>query len=347
MPERVRELRDRIGPGLADAHHQGVIHRDLSPENIILPEESVAQAKIIDFGIAKLENASSGTIVGRDFAGRYAYASPEQFGMFDGKVDARSDIYSLGLVLAAAASGIPLDMGKTLMTVIRARETVPDLGFVPNELVEELTWMLQPNPADRPSSMEELLYGPEAVAAAMADGRGATAPPLRAGTVPPMTAPPIAPDAGARGPFSRPGTWAAILASVAIVAAGAWIVWPEDVDDTETEIAADGDGTGEHDVADAATGNASDIGDGTDVGDEVAVAGALDAAEDAPAPLLTDDAAPSGDEAAVTGDANGDSPPTVDVDADRDPATNQTAGTRQRKPPATSPRSTRSRKIRP
>ena len=127
----VRSLRDRVALGLADAHRQGVIHRDLSPSNIILPGCDITEAKIIDFGIAKVQDPDAATIIGKDFAGRYSYASPEQVGMFGGTVDARSDIYSLGLVLVAAARGAPLDMGNTLLSVIRTRETVPDLDGVP------------------------------------------------------------------------------------------------------------------------------------------------------------------------------------------------------------------------
>src|SRR3546814_4110411 len=71
-----------------------------------------SHAKIIDFGIAKLADSSATTIIGDDFAGRYAYASPEQIGLYGGNVDGRSDIYSLGLVLATAATGKALNMGE-------------------------------------------------------------------------------------------------------------------------------------------------------------------------------------------------------------------------------------------
>ena len=54
-----------------------------------------------------------GTVVGGDFAGKYSYVSPEQAGLFSGNVDLRSDIYSLGLVLASAALGKKLDMGSS------------------------------------------------------------------------------------------------------------------------------------------------------------------------------------------------------------------------------------------
>ena len=100
----VRALGARIASGLAAAHRCGVVHRDLSPDNILLSEGRPDQAKLIDFGIAKILETGDRTVV-TGFKGKISYASPEQFGMFSGRVSARSDLYSLGLVLAAAASG--------------------------------------------------------------------------------------------------------------------------------------------------------------------------------------------------------------------------------------------------
>src|SRR5262245_25734430 len=158
--EEVRRLLDRLADGLAAAHEKGVIHRDISPDNIILPGRDLSQAKIIDFGISKMADPEAKTIVGDDFAGKYSYVSPEQLGMFGGEVDARSDIYSLGLVLAAAAIGEPLDMGMSPISVIEARRGVPDLSRVPADLRADLAAMLQPDPAKRPQSMRELIRKP-------------------------------------------------------------------------------------------------------------------------------------------------------------------------------------------
>jgi hypothetical protein len=155
--DEVRQLRDRLANGLAVAHDKGVIHRDLSPDNVILPGGDIGQAKIIDFGISKLADPDAKTIIGTDFAGKYAYVSPEQLGMFGGQVDARSDIYSLGLVLAAAAQGEPLDMGLSPISVVEARRSVPDLSRVPEAVRADLAAMLQPDPADRPRSMRDLV----------------------------------------------------------------------------------------------------------------------------------------------------------------------------------------------
>jgi serine/threonine protein kinase len=158
----IRLLRDRLADGLAVAHEKGVIHRDISPDNVILPGGEVTQAKIIDFGISKLADPETKTIIGTDFAGKYSYVSPEQLGMFGGQIDARSDIYSLGLVLAAAAQGEPLDMGQSPISVIEARRSVPDLSRVPEGVRADLAAMLQPDPADRPQSMRALARAPGA-----------------------------------------------------------------------------------------------------------------------------------------------------------------------------------------
>ena len=158
--DEVRQLLDRLADGLAAAHEKGVIHRDISPDNIILPGRDLSKAKIIDFGISKMADPEAKTIVGDDFAGKYSYVSPEQLGMFGGEVDGRSDIYSLGLVLAAAAIGDPLDMGMSPISVIEARRDVPDLSRVPADLRSDLAAMLQPDPAKRPQSMRELIREP-------------------------------------------------------------------------------------------------------------------------------------------------------------------------------------------
>ncbi len=153
----VRRLRDRVADGLAAAHAQGVIHRDLSPDNVILPGGRIDAAKLIDFGIAKQTESSKATVIGNDFAGKYSYAAPEQLGLQGGEVGPRADVYSLGLVLAAAATGTPLDMGNALPSAVQARMRVPDLASVPTGLRGEISGMLQPNPSDRPQSMAELV----------------------------------------------------------------------------------------------------------------------------------------------------------------------------------------------
>jgi outer membrane protein assembly factor BamD (BamD/ComL family) len=173
-PTQVRALRRRLAEGLQAAHDQNVVHRDLSPDNIILRGGDLSQATIIDFGIARRTDSAKSSVIGKAFAGKVEYAAPEQFGMFTGVADARSDIYTLGLVLAAAALGHPLDMGSSAMTAIESRKKVPNLSRVPAELRPGLARMLEPEPANRPPSMREV-----AALDALDSGRGGAGRGLR------------------------------------------------------------------------------------------------------------------------------------------------------------------------
>lgn len=92
--DEARMLFTKVVQGLAVAHAGGVIHRDLSPDNIILRNNDVRRPTLIDFGIARSGNPDEPTVHG--FAGKYNFVSPEQLGLQGGKVDARSDIYNLG-----------------------------------------------------------------------------------------------------------------------------------------------------------------------------------------------------------------------------------------------------------
>ncbi len=142
-------LLKRIASGLAAAHALGVVHRDISPGNIILPNGRPEEAKLIDFGVAAVAAVPGQTMVG-DFKGKLAYASPEQFGLFGGKVDHRSDIYSLGLVLAEAASGAPIPMGQTFYEAVELRKVKPRIPpNVPQALQAELMPLLEPDPKKR------------------------------------------------------------------------------------------------------------------------------------------------------------------------------------------------------
>ena len=152
--EAVGTHRRRLAGGLGAAHEAGIVHRDVTPDNIILPAGDPARAKLIDFGIARL--AETRTVIGDGFAGKYAYVSPEQCGLQGGEITPRSDIYSLGLVLAEASRGRPLDMVGGQTDFIAKRTSVPDLTGVAPQLIPLLERMLQPDPRLRPQSMAEV-----------------------------------------------------------------------------------------------------------------------------------------------------------------------------------------------
>ncbi|GAA0781646.1 serine/threonine protein kinase [Roseibium denhamense] len=154
-PEAVYRLVTRLASALQAVHDREVIHRDLSPDNIILQNGDVTQAKIIDFGISR-SNAAGPTIIGDGFAGKVNYVSPEQVGIFDGKVTPRSDVYSLGLVIAEALTGRQIDMGGTQVQIVEKRRTLPPLEGIDMRFRPLLEAMLQPDPANRPASMSEI-----------------------------------------------------------------------------------------------------------------------------------------------------------------------------------------------
>lgn len=163
--EQVTVLRQRIASGMQVAHDKGVIHRDMSPDNIILQDGEISHAKIIDFGIARTTKLGHATVIGDGFAGKYNYVSPEQLGLYGGDVTNRSDIYSFGLVLAEAVLGRPIDMSGSQAEVIQKRQKVPDLGTIDPRLRPLLERMLQPKPEDRPASMTEVAAWAPATAA--------------------------------------------------------------------------------------------------------------------------------------------------------------------------------------
>lgn len=152
----VRKLCHRVASGLSAAHEAGTVHRDLSPDNIILPGGRVERAKIIDFGIARSATIGGETLIGGKFAGKYNYVSPEQLGLYGCEVSEQSDIYSLGLVLAAVLRGKPIDMSGSQFEIVEKRRTIPDLSGIDDDFRPMIEAMLQPDPQDRPASMAEI-----------------------------------------------------------------------------------------------------------------------------------------------------------------------------------------------
>lgn len=139
-------LARRVAQGLVATHAHNIVHRDLSPDNIILRNDDPAAAVIIDYGIAKDVNPGAATIIGNEFAGKYAYAAPEQL---SGKADARSDVYALGAVLLALFRGRPPDVGRTPMEVIQRKAQPLDASGLPEPLKSLIERMTQPDPDRR------------------------------------------------------------------------------------------------------------------------------------------------------------------------------------------------------
>lgn len=145
---------ERVLQGLKAAHEKNAFHRDLSPDNILLRGGDPAQATLIDFGIAKDVNEGAKTVVGGGFAGKYQYASPEQM---EGRSDARSDLYSLGMTLMGAYRGQSPNAGSSLMQIISAKAVKPDISDMSGPLADLVSRLVEPDPADRLQSAESAL----------------------------------------------------------------------------------------------------------------------------------------------------------------------------------------------
>lgn len=159
---RTLRMMAQVCDSLTEAHEQGIVHRDLKPGNIFL--ERVGQqevVKVLDFGIAKLTAQTTHTATGRIF-GTPAYMSPEQ--ARGDEIDARSDLYSLGVVAYECLSGMPPFTGSNPMSILLKHlqepplplgERAPPLGLDP-EVDALVLAMLSKLADDRPSSASEV-----------------------------------------------------------------------------------------------------------------------------------------------------------------------------------------------
>ncbi len=170
----------RLAEGLRAAHALGAIHRDMSPDNVLLEGGKLDRARIIDFGIAKDLDPHKGTIVGDGFAGKLGYVAPEQLGDFGREVGPWTDVYSLALVVLAVAGGRAPAMGVTLVEAVDRRRAGADLSLAPEPLRPILAAMLEPDPARRLRSMDAVIEaidrGGVAAATSPAPPKPATAP---------------------------------------------------------------------------------------------------------------------------------------------------------------------------
>lgn len=214
----LRMLTRRLADGLRVAHGLGAIHRDISPDNVLLEGGVLTGAKIIDFGIAKDLDPSNKTIVGDGFAGKLNYVAPEQLGDFGREVGPWSDVYSLALVILAVSLGRDVSMGATLVDAVDRRRAGPDLASIPEGLRGVIAQMLVPDPAHRLRSME-------AVIAAL-DGQSGAMPAPK--TVEPPAVPARAKAAATAGPargLPKPLLLGGAAVSLVLVAAAGWMVF--------------------------------------------------------------------------------------------------------------------------
>jgi predicted Ser/Thr protein kinase len=117
----INPIVQQICAGLAEAHERGVIHRDIKPENLIVTERhGQPHATILDFGIAKLQRqTTTANTNAAAILGTVNYMSPEQAaGAGAATIDARSDLYSLGMVIYELLTGAPAFKSETYVSVL-------------------------------------------------------------------------------------------------------------------------------------------------------------------------------------------------------------------------------------
>ena len=169
------ELALQVARGLAFAHDQGLVHRDVKPQNVLIDGDG--RAKVTDFGIARSLDVDGMTITGT-IMGTSNYIAPEQ--ARGQPVDEQTDVYSLGCVLYELLTGeVPYD-GDNFVTVAmrHVNDPVPSVREVRQDVPPRLDWVVQRAMAkdheERFRSMSELAAELEACYAELDGNEGAT-----------------------------------------------------------------------------------------------------------------------------------------------------------------------------
>lgn len=236
-PMPLRE-RLRILAGIADAldhaHGKGIVHRDVKPGNVMLSKEG--RPKLMDFGIAKVENASltqTGT-----FLGTPSYASPEQ--IREGIVDPRSDIFSFGVMAFELLSGLSPFPGNSINTILYkivneppAFPDPPVAGVLPEGWRKVFEKVLSKKPTERhPSCTTFMIDLVEVVTELDADTRRELIRPMEAiasvsGSLSNFTSTTVLPTRTQQRPRRSPWPWIGVAAGLlALGGAAAWYFRP-------------------------------------------------------------------------------------------------------------------------
>lgn len=168
--DRLLNILIQAGHGLAAAHTKGIVHRDMKPENIYVTQEGNPPQdvpKLLDFGIAKVAGndgqnnlTRTGTIFGTPF-----YMAPEQ--ALGNPVDARTDIYAMGVIMYECFAGSLPFQGESFMGILTQHITTPPEPVaqraakagraLPMGIAEIITKCMEKDPAARYQTMDELV----------------------------------------------------------------------------------------------------------------------------------------------------------------------------------------------
>lgn len=153
-------IASQLAQSLVAAHEQGVIHRDIKPQNLLLDHAGVL--KVMDFGVARIAGGTANLTEAGMVVGTPAYMAPEQ--MLGESVDGRTDLYAVGVVLFECLLGrLPYEAASAIALIARVlRDQPPDPASIdpeiPAALSELVLRLLAKDPSQRPADAAELVH---------------------------------------------------------------------------------------------------------------------------------------------------------------------------------------------
>jgi serine/threonine protein kinase len=192
-PRYAAKLAAQALHGLDSIHRAGIVHRDISPENLMITHDNEGEerVKIIDLGIAKQWDTEDTKTKTGMFVGKWKYCSPEHLGMLQPgeRIDGRADLYSFGIVLYEMLTGVPPFQADTPHAYLmmhsserpRAMRDVNPGVTAPPELEAIIQRALEKDRTKRYATAREFAQAIERIAPALTDAAGAPPPlPLEA-----------------------------------------------------------------------------------------------------------------------------------------------------------------------